>query len=161
MLQPGGTIAFSTWIEREYRNNYHSNKFTDIETAGWIAIAREAIKRMPGNLPFFEPEQFLTAVTDGKWHSKPWIESQLEERGFQDIDVRPTTIKLALACPVFVEMTMLALPMVMKSFWNEKQQEENQDKLRPALEKYVEDTYGNGTMDTDWVAILSTARKSS
>ncbi|KAJ5530467.1 hypothetical protein N7527_003860 [Penicillium freii] len=143
MLQPGGTIAFSTWIK-----------------PGWIAIAQEAIKRMPGNLPFFEPEKFMATTTDGNWHSKPWIESQLEERGFQDIDVRPTTINLTLTCPVFVEMTMLILPMMMKSFWNEEQQEENKDKLRPALEKYLEDTYENGTMDTDWVAILSTARKS-
>lgn len=136
------------------------NKFTDVKTAGWIAIAQEAIKRMPGNLPFFEPEKFMATTTDGNWHSKPWIESQLEERGFQDIDVRPTTINLTLECPVFVEMTMLILPMMMKSFWNEKQQEENKDKLRPALEKYLEDTYENGTIDTDWVAILSTARKS-
>lgn len=152
LSQPGSSVSIEAIVP--------DNKFTDVKTAGWIAIAQEAIKRMPGNLPFFEPEKFMATTTDGNWHSKPWIESQLEERGFQDIDVRPTTINLTLECPVFVEMTMLILPMMMKSFWNEKQQEENKDKLRPALEKYLEDTYENGTIDTDWVAILSTARKS-
>ncbi|KAJ5510115.1 hypothetical protein N7453_002218 [Penicillium expansum] len=143
MLQPGGTIAFSTWIE-----------------PGWIGVARRAIERMPGNLPFPEAQQLMAVMTEGEWNSKLWIESQLEGRGFQDIDVRPTTIKLTLTCPVFLEMTMLVLPMMMKSFWTEEQREEHKDKVGPALEKYLEDTYQNGNIHTDWVAILSTARKS-
>jgi hypothetical protein len=32
--------------------------------------------------------------------------TQLEERGFQDIDVRPTTTKLTITSPIFVDMTM-------------------------------------------------------
>ncbi|CAI7615849.1 unnamed protein product [Penicillium glandicola] len=143
ILQPGGTIAFSTWIE-----------------PGWIAVTREAIESMPGSLSFPETPKLLAVLTDGQWDSKPWIESQLEERGFQDIDVRTTTTKLTLTSPVFVEMTMLILPVMMKSFWTEKQREENKDKVRPAIEKYLEDTYGYGNIETEWVAILSTARKS-
>ncbi|KAJ5372809.1 hypothetical protein N7517_004815, partial [Penicillium concentricum] len=143
MLQPGGIIAFSTWIE-----------------PGWMAIARAAIESMPGELCFPETQKILAVLTDGKWDSKPWIESQLEELGFQDIDVRPTTIKLTLTSSIFVDMSMLMFPMIMNSFWTEKQREENKDKVRPALEKYVEDIYGSGNIDTEWVAILSTARKS-
>ncbi|KAJ5970477.1 uncharacterized protein N7479_000395 [Penicillium vulpinum] len=143
MLQPGGTIAFSTWIE-----------------PGWMAIARNAIESMPGDLWFPETAKLLAVMSDGKWDSKPWIESQLEERGFQDINVRATTVKQTLTSPVFVDMAMLMIPTMINSFWTEKQREENKDKIRPALEKYMADTYGNGNIDTDWVAILSTARKS-
>ncbi|KXG46242.1 uncharacterized protein PGRI_050980 [Penicillium griseofulvum] len=142
MLQPGGTIAFSTWIE-----------------PGWIAIARAAIKSMPGNLCFPETRELMAVMTEGQWDSKSWIESQLEQLGFQDIDVRPATIKLTLASHVFVDMSMLMVPVMVNSFWTEKQREENKDKVRPALEKYVEDVYGSGNIDTEWVAILSTARK--
>ncbi|KAJ5816217.1 hypothetical protein N7447_008450 [Penicillium robsamsonii] len=142
MLQPGGTIAFSTWIE-----------------PGWMAIARAAIESMPGDLCFPETPKLLAVITDGQWDSKPWIESQLEELGFQDTEVRPTTIKLTLTSPVFVDMSMLMFPMMMNSFWTEKQREENKDKVRPALEKYVENVYGSGNIDTEWVAILSSARK--
>ncbi|CAG7946353.1 unnamed protein product [Penicillium nalgiovense] len=143
MLQPGGTIAFSTWIE-----------------PGWIAVARAAIESMPGDLSFPETPKLLEVLTDGQWDSKDWIESQLEERGFQDIDVRPRTTKLTITSPIFVDMTMLMIPMMVKTFWGEKQREEHQDKVRPAIEKYLEDTYGYGNIDTEWVAILSTARKS-
>ncbi|KAG0153938.1 hypothetical protein PDIDSM_1317 [Penicillium digitatum] len=143
MLQPGGTIAFSTWIE-----------------PGWVAVTRAAIERMPGNLPFPEAQQLMAAMNEGQWYSKPWIESQLEERGFQDINVRPTTVKLTLTCPVFLEMTMLVLPTMMKDFWTKEQQEENKDKVGPALKRYLEETSENGNIHTDWVAILSTARKS-
>ncbi|KAJ5519943.1 hypothetical protein N7463_000396 [Penicillium fimorum] len=143
MLQPGGTIAFSTWIE-----------------PGWVAIARAAIESMPGDLYFPETPKLLAVMTDGQWDSKSWIESQLEELGFQDIEVRPTTIKLTLTSPVFVDMSMFMFPLMANSFWTEKQLEENKDKVRPALEKYVEGVYGSGNIDTEWVAILSTAHKS-
>ncbi|KAF9252478.1 hypothetical protein DTO006G1_8959 [Penicillium roqueforti] len=143
MLKPGGTIAFSTWIQ-----------------PGWIPIARQVIESMPGNLPFPEAPKLLGVITDGQWHSKPWIESQLEGRGLQDIDVREITTKLTLTSPILVEMIMMMLPVLMKSFWTEKQREENTDNVRPAVEKYLEDTYGHGNIDTDWMAILSTARKS-
>lgn len=102
----------------------------------------------------------MAAMNEGQWYSKPWIESQLEERGFQDINVRPTTVKLTLTCPVFLEMTMLVLPTMMKDFWTKEQQEENKDKVGPALKRYLEETSENGNIHTDWVAILSTARKS-
>ncbi|KAJ5124029.1 uncharacterized protein N7515_007854 [Penicillium bovifimosum] len=143
MLQPGGTIAFSTWM-----------------LPGSVSIARGAIESMPGNLPFPEVEKMVSVMTDGHWHSKPWIESQLEERGFQEIDVCVRRDKLTLTPSIFLEMTMLVLPIMVMSFWTEEQRKENADKVRPALERYLEDTFGDDDIETEWVAILSTARKS-
>lgn len=55
---------------------------------------------------------------------------------------------------------MMMLNIIIKSFWADKQREENADKVRPAMEKYMLDTYGEkGDIDMQWVAIISTARK--
>jgi hypothetical protein len=117
---------------------------------------------MPGNLPFPETAELMSVMSNGEWNSVPWIESQLEQRGFEDINVRVETAKIAIQSSVFVEMTMLVLPIMVKSFWNEDQRENFEDKVRAALEKYVVDTYGSdGNIETNWVAILSTAHKAS
>lgn len=57
-------------------------------------------------------------------------------------------------------MAVIMFPMVTKSFWSEKQREESSEKVRPALEKYLGELYGeNGEVPMEWTAILSTARK--
>lgn len=115
---------------------------------------------IPGNLPFPTAEVFLSVMSDGRWHSTAWIESQLEERGFDNIRVRAETRAISLPVPGFLEMTMIMLPMVTKYFWTEKQREESSHKVRPALEKYLGELYGeNGEVPMQWTAILSTARK--
>lgn len=55
---------------------------------------------------------------------------------------------------------MMMLIVIIKSFWADKQRKENEDKVRPAVEKYVVDTYGkNADIEMKWVAIISTASK--
>jgi hypothetical protein len=117
---------------------------------------------MPDNLTFPETGELMSIMSDGEWNSIPWIESQLEQRGFKDINVRAETVKLMLKPSLFVEMTMLVLPVMFKSFWNEEQRENLEDKVRAALEKYVADIYGSdGDLETNWMAIISTARKAT
>ncbi|KAJ5175999.1 Acetylaranotin bis-thiomethyltransferase [Penicillium canariense] len=143
ILQPGGTIAFSTWIE-----------------PGWASVMQKAIQTIPGNLPFPTTKQFFEALGSGEWHSMSWIGSQLKKRGFEDINVRSDTKAISLKVPDFVEMNMIMFGMIAKVFWTEKQRGENADKVRPALEKYLESTYGKeGDIPMEWTAILSTARK--
>ena len=116
---------------------------------------------MPGNLPFPESKDILATLSDGEWHSLTWIKSQLEKRGFEDIEVRAETASIALRSSVFVDMSILMLPMMIKSFWSEEQREANEHKIRPALVAYVDENYGSdGEVETDWVAIISTGRKS-
>ncbi|KAJ5105599.1 hypothetical protein NUU61_002946 [Penicillium alfredii] len=143
ILQPGGTIAFSTWIE-----------------PGWLSIVKKAVETIPGNLPFPTHQEFLSVMRNGEWHSVSWIESQLKQRGFEDINVQADFKKISLRVTQLVDMTMVMFPMVAKFFWSEKQREEDQSKVRPALTKYLEDIYGkDGDVPMDWTAILSTARK--
>ncbi|KAJ5320026.1 hypothetical protein PENANT_c025G04408 [Penicillium antarcticum] len=143
IVQPGGTIAFSTWIE-----------------PGWFSIARKAIATIPGNMPFPTTQEFLKMTGDGEWNSAPWIKSQLKDRGLEDINVQEESRNIAVLSSRFTDITMMMLNMIIQSFWTEKQREENGDKVRRAMEKYVLDTYGeNEDIDTKWTAIISTARK--
>jgi hypothetical protein len=139
-----------------------NNSHTNFEIAGWISIVEKAIKTIPGAPPFPSTQEFLEKLGDGKWYSTSWIESQLQQRGFVDIDVRTEAKALPLKVPEFVEMTMIMFPMIVKNWWTEQQREESLDKVRPALVKYLTDVYGEeGEIDMEWTAILSTARKAS
>lgn len=103
----------------------------------------------------------LSILGKGEFHSVSWIQSQLQERGFVDINVKVETKPISLKVPEFVEMSMIMFPMISQSFWTEQQREESFDKVRPALEKYLVDLYGkDGEIPMEWTAILSTARKS-
>ena len=163
MLKPGGTIAFSTWKESEWRPQKPSIcKDTNPLKAGWIPIARKAIESISKDLPFPGSAELLAALSDGEWHSVAWIKSQLEQRGFEDIEVRVETATTSLESSVFVDMTMFMLPVVMKYFWSEEQREKYESEVRTALAKAVEDIFGRDQDTvTEWEAIISTARKSS
>lgn len=115
---------------------------------------------MPGNLPFPTSQEFLSILSHGEWHSVPWIKSQLQQRGFENIIVEANTKAISLLIPEFVEMAMMMFPIIAKSFWTHKQREDSEDKVRPALVKYLEDRYGkDGDVPVEWTAILITARK--
>ncbi|KAJ5569652.1 uncharacterized protein N7459_009082 [Penicillium hispanicum] len=143
ILQPGGTLAFSTWIQ-----------------PGWVPVIKRAIETHPDNLPWPTTEEFLTTLGNGEWNSPRWIESQLRHRGLEDIHAMVITKSISLSVAELVEMTMIMIPMVAKHFWTEDQREKSSGNVRPALEKYLEDTYGKeGQVPMEWTAILSTARK--
>lgn len=133
---------------------------TNKTTAGWVLVVQKAIETLPENLPFPRTQQFLSALSNGEWNSTSWIESQLKDREFEDINVKIDTKDISLSVSEFVEMTMIMLPMITRYFWTEKQREEGGDKVRPALVKYLDDKYGkDGEVPMEWTAILSTARK--
>ncbi|KAJ5805104.1 hypothetical protein N7474_010991 [Penicillium riverlandense] len=143
ILQPGGTIAFSTWIE-----------------PGWVSVMNNAIATMPGNLPFPTAKEFLSTIGDGQWDSVLWIESQLQQRGFTDINVKADTEHIPLTNKEMLESTMMMFPVIAQNFWTAEQREQHQAKVRPALARYLEEQYGeDGVVPMDWTAILSTARK--
>ncbi|KAJ5651212.1 uncharacterized protein N7484_004935 [Penicillium longicatenatum] len=143
ILQPGGTIAFTTWIE-----------------PSWLRDAGKAIATISNDLPWPTAEEFLGMIGQGQWNSVTWIESQLRDRDYRDIKVNVVTKYNTLSVAEFVEMTMFMMPLVMKCCWSEALQEENRDKVKPALEKYLAGAYGEkGEVPGEWIAILSTAQK--
>lgn len=129
--------------------------------AGWVPIIRKAIETMPENLPFPTTQEFLSAMGNGEWYSVPWIESELKQRGLEGVNVRIDTKPIALTAKELVETSLIMLPMVLQRWWTVEQREQHEEKVGPAVWKYVEDTYGkDGIVPMDWTAILSTARKS-
>ncbi|KAJ5666850.1 Acetylaranotin bis-thiomethyltransferase [Penicillium macrosclerotiorum] len=144
ILQPGGTIAFSTWID-----------------PAWISVVQQAAKVIPGNFPFPSSKEFLKVLGSGEWDSVSWIETQLKERGLQDIQVQPNTQAISLTVPDFSKMVAVMFPMITKFFWTEEQRE-RQEEFVGGLQQYLERTYGkDGEMAMEWTAILSTARKAN
>lgn len=132
----------------------------NLSKAGWVSIIHEAIRTIPADLPFPSTRDFLAALGNGEWYSVDWIESQLQKRGFVDINVKTETKAISLFVPEFVEMSMMMFPMISKYFWAEEQREQYGDLVRPALEKYLSGRYGvDGEVLMEWTAILSTARK--
>ncbi|KAJ5728745.1 uncharacterized protein N7483_003253 [Penicillium malachiteum] len=146
ILQPGGVIGFTTWIQ-----------------PGWVPIMKKAIDLLPGRLPWPTADEFLRTLGEGKlWDSPAWIENQLKERGFCDINVTSVTKSNPVSVSDFVDMAMFMVPIVIEYFWSEKMRQESKDKIKPVLEKYLIDTYGeNGEVSGEWMAIVSTARKAS
>ena len=130
--------------------------------AGWVSVVKEAIARIPSEttLPWPDAEEFLVSLSAGRWHSVEWIEDQLEARGYSDINVNSVTKVNALPVPEFLDMAMFMVPVVIDKFWSANMKLLNEGNVRPALEKYLIDTYGeNGEVAGDWIAIVSTARK--
>lgn len=99
-------------------------------------------------------------MTDGQWTSVSWIDAQLRDRGFQDVDVKPVTKYISLTVSEFLPMLSKMLPMVANRFWTEEQREQGLPTLVPIVEKYLVDKYGpEGDIGGDWTAIVATGRK--
>ena len=142
------------------RGDLNVTKANNHLSAAWVSVVDKSIQAMPGNLPWPTPQEFLDALGNGEWNSVSWIESQLEHRGFRDIAVNAVTKSTSLLVSEFIESVMMMIPMVAQRFWSEEQREQSGDKFRPALQKYLNDTYGqDGVVPGDWTAIISTARK--
>ncbi|KAJ6172340.1 hypothetical protein N7470_001407 [Penicillium chermesinum] len=131
-----------------------------IPTVPWLEVAGKAVASLDGNLLWPTVEEFLAAMGDKNWRSSSWIESQLQQRGFIDINVKPVTKSLNMTVPDFLQMTSRMLPMITKGFWSDEQRQQFLGKVSAGMEKYVVETYGaNGDITRDWTAIVSTARK--
>ncbi|KAJ6013872.1 hypothetical protein N7540_008463 [Penicillium herquei] len=160
ILQPGGTIGFTTWIQPPIPSL--RTRLTVLSVAGWVPIVKRAIDLLPGKLPWPTAEDFLKTLGEGKWDSPAWIEDQLKRRGFCDINVTSVTRSNPVSVSDFVDMAMFMVPVVIEYFWSENMRQKNKDQIKPTLEKYIIDTYGeNGEVSGEWLAIVSTARKAS
>lgn len=119
-----------------------------------------AIATIPGNYPWPTVEEFLDLIGDGKWYSVSWVQSQLQERGFRDINVKPVTKSVTMKVSEFLLMLNMMVPMIAKHLWSEQQQKDGLDKAIPAIKKYLEEKFGaDGTITDDWTALVATARK--
>ncbi|GAD93840.1 UbiE/COQ5 family methyltransferase, putative [Paecilomyces variotii No. 5] len=144
ILKPGGTIAFSTW-----------------KKSGWFADLRDAVAEIPGNLPFPSQQEFLEAIGKGHWDDEKWIATCLRDHGFEDISVRPAEESVSVdSHDDFIAMLSSMIPLITSRFWNEEQRQTHEKDIAPVMRAYLERKYGKGQLiTTDWIAVLSTAKK--
>ncbi|KAI9934731.1 hypothetical protein AWENTII_005746 [Aspergillus wentii] len=142
ILQPGGTIAISTW-----------------EKPGWIPIVKSAVETMPGNLPFPTTEEFLKTNT-GQWNSGSWVESQLRKGGFENVQITAVSRSVRFDIHEFVSMAMAILPMLLQKFWTQEQRDQSEANVQPTLLRYLEEKYGpHGQVPAEFVAVIATGHK--
>ncbi|KAJ9284827.1 hypothetical protein DTO021C3_7573 [Paecilomyces variotii] len=144
ILKPGGTFAFSTWIK-----------------SGWFSDLRDAVATIPGNLPFPSQKEFLAAIGKGHWDDEAWIASCLREHGFEDVSVKPIQETVVVDNhDQFITMLSSMIPLITSRFWSEDQKQAHEKDIAPVMRTYLENKYGKDQpIETDWIAILSSAKK--
>jgi hypothetical protein len=114
---------------------------------------------LPGNLPQLSGTDFLKLI--GNWDDPSWIETQLRKRGLEDVQVNPVAKTMGMGtAQELVPVLNAPLTLIMSKIWNEEQMHQSGANVIPALEKYLEDTYGKDKLVSKlWVAIVASGRK--
>lgn len=125
----------------------------------WLDDVNEVFDLL--KVPRVSAAEFLNAMGKGEWDNPSYVEKQLRERGFADIQAAPIakTIDMGSA-QEFAAALQPPLQLIMSRFWTEEQRQESSAKISPTLIKYLEDTAGKGiTVNRQPEAIVVTARK--
>ena len=136
--------------------------FSVWERVGWVDDVREAFATLPGPSPF---PDYVTLTkswgSGGDWHEPAWVEETVKKHGYVDVSVESIAKDLTIAnAAEFSDTISVMIPMILKRFWTEEERGKNEEKVMPAILKYMTDKYGEGKpISMHWVAILVTARK--
>ncbi|KIW74329.1 hypothetical protein Z517_12269 [Fonsecaea pedrosoi CBS 271.37] len=144
ILQPGGTLAMSSWME-----------------LGWYDDVKDAFATDPEIPSFPSIKQLCELInSDGRWSEVDWIRDNVAQIGFVDVDVReaPHTSILS-GVDQFTRLMTGMVGLVQQKTWTAEEQEKYRDRATNAVVSYMRQKYGDGEIKWDWVAILTTARK--
>ncbi|KAF7162433.1 hypothetical protein CNMCM5623_007724 [Aspergillus felis] len=142
VLQPGGTLATSTW-----------------QNANWCTIMKPAIATMPGNLPYPTMEEINTMLNKG-WDSESEVRAEFEQAGFADVNVTTVAKQCLLPVQEFAGACKILLPYVLSKFWTQEQRVQYEADVPKHLMRYLEKEYGkDGLAPMKGVAIIATGRK--
>ncbi len=148
MLRPGGTLAMTSW-----------------EKVGWMPDMRAAMASDP-ELPAMPPDDQLRKAfssTDGaKWDEAPWVQDFVSDIGFVDVRVEKVHHRSSLTnVTEFMGMIQGVFMLLINTQWTEEQKEKYRDRAKNVIEKYMVDKYGEGEIQWDWVAIMTTAKRAA
>ncbi|GFF87487.1 ubiquinone/menaquinone biosynthesis methyltransferase ubiE [Aspergillus udagawae] len=142
VLQPGGTLATSTW-----------------QNANWCTIMKPVIATMPGNLPYPTMEEINKMLNKG-WDSESNVRVEFEDAGFTDVNVTTVAKQCLLPVQEFAEACKILLPYVLSKFWTQEQRGRYEAEVPEHLMGYLEKEYGkDGLAPMKGVAIIATGRK--
>jgi hypothetical protein len=105
----------------------------------------------------------MKLMGNGEWDNPAWIETQLRERKFEDVEIKTSAKKIDMGT---VEQLMPILDgplkLIMVRDWTEEQRRKYGTDMLARLQKYMKQKHGDpGEVTKDWVAIIITARKPS
>ena len=146
LLQPGGTLAMSSW-----------------KRVGWVDDVRAAFALDP-EIPTFPPDEEFRKLlnADNGWDDVEWIRDNITNQGFVDVALRE--IPQTTAMHSVEEFTQLLGPMVgmlQQRMWTQEQRDKCKDKANEAVISYMTNKYKGGEIMWDWVAIVTKAKKAA
>jgi len=144
MLRPGGVLGVSTW-----------------QKIGWLPDIRAAFATTTDLPPFPSDDRVMKASSsDGHWDDAKWVEKNLADHGFDDVNVQVVPRQSRLEN---VDEFMMLLPgtvgLIINKFWTAEEKQKCTTVCNETVKKYMRGKYGSGAVVWDWVAILATARK--
>ena len=144
MLQPGGTLAMSSW-----------------EKVGWMPDVRAAFALDPELPPMPEDSTLRRAFSpDGEWDRPEWIRETVQQAGFTEVMVESVPHTSVLdGTSEFMGMVNMTVGMITSRSWSKDEQEKYADRAKSLTANYMTTKYGDGAIKWDWVAILTTAKK--
>ncbi|KAL4871809.1 hypothetical protein BDV12DRAFT_193958 [Aspergillus spectabilis] len=142
VLQPGGTLAITTWKE-----------------IPWISILESSIKSLSPDLPFPDATEYHEIFNKG-WGSEIVVHSRFEKAGFTDVRVTVVPAQVSLPIALLVELNKSILPALLGRFWTEEQRGEYEVRIPGAMQELLEEKYGvDEVVLLEPVAVIATGRK--
>lgn len=146
VLKPGGVFGATVFAASQANKSF-------------IPDLRAAFKTLPFDAPF--PDPFLVRFnTQGDWLDAGWIQSYLPTVGFEDAkaELFPYEMKIH-GVDAFMNRFAMMADFVVNRYWSDEMKAEHGESVRPAIRKYLEDTYRNETHSLWADAIIVTGKK--
>ncbi|OAP55406.1 hypothetical protein AYL99_10379 [Fonsecaea erecta] len=146
ILQPGGTLAMSSW-----------------KSLGWYDDVRDSFATDP-EIPPWPPSGVLCDLINsgGGWSDVAWIRDSVAASGFVDVDVRevPHT-SIFSGVDQLTRFVASMVDLVQQRTWTAEQRESYKDRATKAVISYMKQKYGDGEIKWDWIALLTSAKKAA
>ncbi|KAI9698156.1 MAG: hypothetical protein M1836_004158 [Candelina mexicana] len=143
ILLPSGICGLTSW-----------------STIGWYPEVAAALATLPGPPPIPSMPEFIRSANGGDWHLGSYISQTLTQHGFVDVKTETVEHKASISSPAKLCETLGPMVgLITGKFWSEQQREELGPQVMPAVRKFLDEKYGDGILELDWVAIVATARK--
>jgi ubiquinone/menaquinone biosynthesis C-methylase UbiE len=144
VLQPGGTLAMSSW-----------------KRVGWIDDVKAAFATDPEIPAFPTYDEFSKLMNSGgAWDKPEWINDNATEAGFVDVDAKEVPHTSVLdTVDEFARLMVGMVGLIQQRTWTQEQQEKFKDRANEAVVSYMRQKYQGGEIKWDWIAIITTARK--
>ncbi|KAL4880428.1 S-adenosyl-L-methionine-dependent methyltransferase [Aspergillus karnatakaensis] len=142
VLQPGGTLASTTW-------------------AGglWLFVLESTIKSLSSDLPFPSAEEYHEIFNKG-WNLEHIVQSRFEDAGFTDVKANVVTAQVSVPVAQLVQLNKSALPVILGKIWTEEQRKEYEGRIPEAMRVLLEARYGvEGAVPLEPAAVVAIGRK--